>query len=159
VPVMRRVLTGLWQLSLWDGQEGDLPDFTDFLWLPLNLGLGSSMLGAALVDEAQDLTPLRQPFVIYSLGLRDEATAICGRLIAVGDLEQAIYTYAGADLRGLWRLAERLKVQELPLSVSFRWPSAHVALAGNASSFIQGKPRLAQWKAYPRRRRRLCVGT
>ncbi|THF68537.1 ATP-dependent helicase [Deinococcus sp. Arct2-2] len=141
VPAMRRVLAGFRQLSLRDWQKGGLPDFTDFLWLPLELGLGSGILGAALVDEAQDLTPLRQQVVLHLLGLRDDTAAIPGRLIAVGDPEQAIYTYAGADPCGLWRLAERLKAQELPLSVSFRCPSAHVALARNASSFIQAAPK------------------
>ncbi|MFB9993182.1 UvrD-helicase domain-containing protein [Deinococcus oregonensis] len=142
---LRRVLRAFRHRSLQDWHAGGLPDFTDFLWLPLELGLGRGTLGAALVDEAQDLTPLRQRFVTHLLGLErqrpepgeDQEPLPRGRLIAVGDPEQAIYTYAGADPRGLWRLAERLGAQELPLSVSFRCPASHVALARNASEFIQ----------------------
>ncbi|THF71521.1 DNA helicase UvrD [Deinococcus sp. Arct2-2] len=142
---LRRVLRAFRFHSLQDWHAGGLPDFTDFLWLPLELGLGQATLGTALVDEAQDLTPLRQRFVTHLLGLNEpgldsgatQAPAPTGRLIAVGDPEQAIYTYAGADPRGLWRLAGRLGAQELPLSVSFRCPKAHVALARNASEFIE----------------------
>lgn len=147
---LRRVLRAFRFHSLQDWHAGGLPDFTDFLWLPLELGLGRGTLGTALVDEAQDLTPLRQRFVTHLLGLNElgsnglglesgaeQEPTPTGRLIAVGDPEQAIYTYAGADPRGLWRLAGRLRAQELPLSVSFRCPKAHVALARNASEFIQ----------------------
>lgn len=137
---LRRVLHGMKRLSLQDWQAGGLPDFTDFLWLPLELGYAAGTLGVALVDEAQDLTPLRQRFVTHLLGLNGSDRRV-GRLIAVGDPEQAIYTYAGADPQGLWRLTERLDVQELPLSVSFRCPTSHVQLARNASTFIQAAPR------------------
>lgn len=136
---LRRVLHGMKRLSLHDWQAGGLPDFTDFLWLPLELGYAEGTLGVALVDEAQDLTPLRQRFVTHLLGLTGSDHR-AGRLIAVGDPEQAIYTYAGADPQGLWRLAERLNAQELPLSVSFRCPVSHVQLARNASTFIQAAP-------------------
>ncbi|WP_406585123.1 UvrD-helicase domain-containing protein [Deinococcus aetherius] len=136
---LRRVLHGMKRLSLHDWQAGGRPDFTDFLWLPLELGCAEGTLGVALVDEAQDLTPLRQRFVTHLLGLSGDSRR-AGRLIAVGDPEQAIYTYAGADPQGLWRLAERLSAQELPLSVSFRCPVSHVQLARNASTFIQAAP-------------------
>ncbi|BDP44304.1 hypothetical protein DAETH_42730 (plasmid) [Deinococcus aetherius] len=139
VGALRRVLHGMKRLSLHDWQTGGLPDFTDFLWLPLELGYADGTLGVALVDEAQDLTPLRQRFVTHLLGLNGNDSR-AGRLIAVGDPEQAIYTYAGADPQGLWRLAERLGAQELPLSVSFRCPTSHVQLARNASTFIQAAP-------------------
>ncbi len=136
---LRWVLHGMKRLSLHDWQAGGGPDFTDFLWLPLELGYAEGTLGVALVDEAQDLTPLRQRFVTHLLGLAGHDRR-AGRLIAVGDPEQAIYTYAGADPQGLWRLAERLDAQELPLSVSFRCPVSHVHLARNASTFIQAAP-------------------
>lgn len=136
--VLRRVLHGMRHFSLQDWQKGGLPDFGDFLWLPLELGYAKNTLSVALVDEAQDLTPGRQRFIKHLLGLDDSARP--GRLIAVGDPEQAIYSYAGADPQGLWRLAEQIGAQELPLSVSFRCPASHVALARSASSFIEPSP-------------------
>lgn len=136
--VLRRVLQGMRYFSLQDWQMGGLPDFGDFLWLPLELGYARSTLSVALVDEAQDLTPGRQRFIKHLLGLDDSAQA--GRLIAVGDPEQAIYTYAGADPQGLWRLAKQIGAHEMPLSVSFRCPASHIALARTASSFIESTP-------------------
>lgn len=141
LPALRRVMHGMRQLSLQAWQEGGLPDFTDFLWLPLELGYAAGSLGVALVDEAQDLTPLRQWFVTHLLGLQEEVQQ-AGRLIAVGDPEQSIYGYAGADPAGLWRLAQRIGARELPLSVSFRCPGTHIALARNASSFIEPAPQV-----------------
>ncbi|WP_216326024.1 UvrD-helicase domain-containing protein [Deinococcus aestuarii] len=111
-----------------------LIDHTDMLWLPLGLGLGRGQVRTALVDEAQDLTPLRQQFVLHVTGLR---TLHPGRLILCGDPSQAIYSYAGADPGGLVRLAREIGARELPLSVSFRCPRSVVAIAQTVSDFIE----------------------
>ncbi|GGR23241.1 3'-5' exonuclease [Deinococcus ruber] len=61
-------------------------------------------------------------------------------MIAVGDPAQAIYSYAGADPRGMWRLTERIGATELPLSVSWRCPALHVELARTVNTFIESAP-------------------
>ncbi|GGS08870.1 UvrD-helicase domain-containing protein [Deinococcus sedimenti] len=129
IPVFHQVGADLWS-------DAGAADFTDLLWLPVTLGYGAGSLSLALVDEAQDLTPLRQRYVLHLLGLRG-ASASPGRLIFVGDSDQSIYTWAGADPMALSRLKERVDALELPLSVSFRCPREVVRYARAHSSFIR----------------------
>lgn len=118
-------------------RQGGVIDHADMLWLPLHLNLGRGAVRTALVDEAQDLTPLRQAFVAHVVGVRARQP---GRVILCGDPEQAIYAYAGADPAGLRTLARELGAQELPLSVSFRCARAVVAAARTVSGFITAAP-------------------
>ena len=133
----RTILSTLRAASLDDWANGNAPDFTDQLWLPIQLGFGRGKLGTLFVDEAQDLTPLRQAYLQHVLGL---ATPQPGRLILVGDPDQAVYQYAWADPQGMSRLAQEIGAREMPLSVSWRCPSSHVALAHHASRFIRAAP-------------------
>ena len=140
--VIRSALKSMREVSLTDFGAGGPPDFTDFLWLPLELQLEANSLTVALVDECQDLTPLRQNFVIHLLELnRGGETTLSaeshGRLVAVGDSAQAICTYAGADPLGMERLAESIGATNLSLSFSFRCPASHVQLAHSANTFIE----------------------
>ncbi|CAM3179557.1 DNA 3'-5' helicase [Deinococcus saxicola] len=121
---------------LWQGERS--ADYTDMLWLPVRHAYGHHSLRLALVDEAQDLTPLRQQFVQHLLGLPD--TPDPGRLIFVGDSDQSIYLWAGADPAALSRLKAAVGAMELPLSVSFRCPREVVRYARAYSSFIQPAP-------------------
>ncbi|WP_344982798.1 UvrD-helicase domain-containing protein [Deinococcus rubellus] len=118
-------------------QQG-LVDFTDLLWLPVTFNYAHSSLPLALVDEAQDLTPLRQAFLLHLLGLPHGKNA--GRIVFVGDASQAIYKYAGADPQALSRLKATVNATELPLSVSFRCPQQVVQYAQVHSDFIQSAP-------------------
>ena len=131
IPRMHEIGQHLW------AQEG-LADFTDFLWLAATNGYGAASLQVALVDEAQDLTPLRQAFILQLLGLPRSAAP--GRLIFVGDPDQAVYLHAGADKEALGRLKTRVKAVEMPLSVSFRCPRDVVAYAQAYSGFIRPAP-------------------
>jgi len=140
VQSIRSILRDMRARSLSDFQSGGPPDFTDFLWLPVVLHLEPNSVGAALVDEAQDLTPLRRAFVLHLTGLTVPAAADHGRLILVGDSDQSIYLYAGAEPGGMKEIAGQIGAQELPLSVSFRCPASHVALARHVSSFIESAP-------------------
>nr|WP_255639325.1 UvrD-helicase domain-containing protein [Deinococcus betulae] len=124
-------------LRLW--LEQGLADFTDMLWLPVTQGYGAGSLPLALVDEAQDLTPLRQQYVLHLLGLRGPHERP-GRLIFVGDSDQAIYVWSGADREALSRLKTAVDAVELPLSVSFRCPHEVVRYARAHSDFIQPAP-------------------
>ncbi|WP_082506217.1 UvrD-helicase domain-containing protein [Deinococcus sp. Leaf326] len=131
IPRMHEIGQRLWE-------QQDLADFTDFLWLPATNGYGAASLQVALVDEAQDLTPLRQAFILQLLGLPRGATP--GRLIFVGDPDQSVYQHAGADKEALERLKSRANAVELPLSVSFRCPRDVVAYAQAYSGFIRPAP-------------------
>ncbi len=131
IPAMHEAGDVLWQ-------DAQLADYTDMLWLPVRHGYGQHTLRLALVDEAQDLTPLRQEFVQHLLGLPDAVGP--GRLIFVGDSDQSIYLWAGADPAALSRLKAAVGAVELPLSVSFRCPREVVRYARAFSSFIQPAP-------------------
>ncbi|MFT2719055.1 UvrD-helicase domain-containing protein [Deinococcus sp. A31D244] len=135
--LLRGALAHLPDLSAAAYRQSGLIDHTDMLWLPLHLGLGRGAVRTALVDEAQDLTPLRQAFVGHVTGLRSKQP---GRVILCGDPEQAIYAYAGADPQGLARMARELGAQEWPLSVSFRCARAVVGAARTVSDFITAAP-------------------
>ncbi|MFC6663682.1 UvrD-helicase domain-containing protein [Deinococcus multiflagellatus] len=122
---------------LWEAQR--LADFTDMLWLPATRGYGAASVPLALVDEAQDLTPLRQQYVLHLLGLTGHHDRP-GRLIFVGDSDQAIYVWSGADREALSRLKHAVDAVELPLSVSFRCPQEVVRYARAHSDFIRPAP-------------------
>lgn len=67
------------------------------------------------VDETQDMDVAQTELVIRTL-------SPTGRIVVVGDTEQAIYRFRGADSGGMTRLKHRLGAAELPLSVSYRVP-------------------------------------
>lgn len=110
-------------------RERGLVDFTDMLHVPLKLGLGRGVLDHALVDEAQDLSRLQLRFVRHLAGEG-------GRLILVGDERQALYSFSGADVGGLSRAVGELPARLLKLTVTFRCPRSHVALASRFSPGI-----------------------
>ncbi|GGN46724.1 hypothetical protein GCM10010842_37530 [Deinococcus daejeonensis] len=131
IPLFHELGAGAW--------DNGWADFTDLLWLPVTQGHGAASLPLALVDEAQDLTPLRQAYVRNLLGLmpgQDPA----GRLIFVGDSDQSIYMWAGADPLALSRLKTAVDALEFPLSVSFRCPREVVRYARAYSDFITPAP-------------------
>ena len=134
---LQKTFRRLRELSLSDWQMNARLDYTDMLWLPLELGLGRQSIQTAIVDEAQDFSPLRTAFVAHLAGLRTGK----GRLIAAGDPEQLIYGYAMTQKGSLWSLAEQLGALELPLSTSFRCPIIVTTLAAKLSSFIRPAPK------------------
>ena len=98
-----------------------LIDFDDMLWLPVLMGLDFPGLDFLFIDEAQDLNPVQHALA--------ERLAGSGRTVIVGDPRQAIYGFRGADTDSIPKLRERLGAQTLPLTVTFRCPQSHVALA------------------------------
>lgn len=86
--------------------------FDDMIDHPLAHDYRFPRYDAVLVDEAQDLNPQQLAFV--------ERLAAHGRLVAVGDRNQAIYAFRGADSRAMDRLRDRFQCREMPLSVSYR---------------------------------------
>jgi superfamily I DNA/RNA helicase len=66
-------------------------DFNDMVWLPVHLNLPVQQFNLLIVDEAQDLNRARQQLVLRS----------GERIVLVGDDQQAIYGFAGADSQSL----------------------------------------------------------
>lgn len=88
------------------------------------LGCGAGCVHL-LLDEVQDLTK-SQLLLVQAL------LPACRSLVAVGDLDQAIYGWRGADCQPfafLARCAAPARVRELTLSLNFRCPREVVAAA------------------------------
>lgn len=99
---------------------GEGVDFDDMIWLPYAHGLALDRAELLIVDEAQDLNRVQQWHAVNSGDL----------VMVVGDKNQAIYRFRGADSRSMDRLGEMLgEVVELPLTVTRRCPTKVVELA------------------------------
>jgi superfamily I DNA/RNA helicase len=87
-----------------------------------------------MIDEAQDLNRAQLELVL-------RAVAPGGRTLAVGDAGQAIYQWSGADARSMANITARTGACQLPLSICYRCPASHVALAAT----IQGGRCFKRW--------------
>lgn len=107
---------------------GGVVSFDDQIYCSALLGGVFPRFPRVIVDEAQDLSPLQH------LMLRKTAA---GRLIVVGDPQQAIYGFRGADTASMAKIkALREEWVELPLALTFRCPQAVVSLcAAHAPGF------------------------
>jgi superfamily I DNA/RNA helicase len=89
--------------------------FDDMVWLPVVLDLPIAKADTLLVDESQDLNQMKQSLA-YKSGQR---------IVFVGDPNQAIFGFAGADSESMNRMHSYLEAtpvgcQVLPLTVTRR---------------------------------------
>ena len=108
-------------------------DYTDLLWLPHRLHLRPQRYKHVLVDEAQDLNAAQ-------LALAMDARARGGRMLFCGDPHQSIYGWIGADPEAYGRIKTATGAVELPLSICYRCPSSHIALAQTLVPAIEPRP-------------------
>jgi superfamily I DNA/RNA helicase len=120
--VMHMVKTGLDQMQT--------IDFTDMVSAPSYLGLAKSQYDFLICDEAQDFNAAQQKLV----------TTLGSRIMFVGDPNQAIMLFAGADAKSFSTLRRELNAIELPLSICWRCPSSHLDLARYLVPEIQDRP-------------------
>lgn len=76
------------------------------------------------VDETQDMNQAQIEMLKRSL-------TPTGRIVAVGDRWQSIYSYRGADTRAIDNIVEAFGASTLPLSISYRMPKSHVRRLNN----------------------------
>lgn len=86
-------------------------EYIDQVWLPLFM-LKKPIYDLGIIDEAQDLSPARLLL----------ARLLCKNCIFIGDPDQAINAFAGADPKSFDKIREHCQL-ELPLKVSFRCPA------------------------------------
>jgi superfamily I DNA/RNA helicase len=99
--------------SIRDGYAGVI-DYDDMLYLPtLCTSASFPRHAVVMVDEAQDLSPLNHAMLAKLLGSRS-------RLIAVGDPNQSIYAFRGADVSSMPKLEARFGMTPFSLTTSFR---------------------------------------
>lgn len=109
-------------------------DFTDMIWLPNLWHLKPPSYDVVLVDEAQDLNEAQLQLVMKCRGRG-------GRLIFCGDENQAIMAFAGANCDSIRRITWATKATELPLSICYRCPVSHIALAQKIVPDIEPAPK------------------
>lgn len=93
--------------------ESNLVDFDDLLYLCVKEGLVLPKFDNVLVDESQDTNPI-QLAVLRKLAHKNT------RFVFVGDENQAIYGFRGADSESMNNIRNEFNCDELPLSVSYR---------------------------------------
>lgn len=107
-------------------------DFDDMIYLPVILKLVSKVkYDFIFVDECQDLNRSQIELVL-------SLTSATGRVISVGDPNQSIYGFRGADVGAMERMKIALNAQEFPLSVCYRCPSSIIKLAQDIVPEITG---------------------
>lgn len=102
-------------------------DFLDMIFLPVYYSMNvpyslKDSLDTVLIDECQDLSMLQQLFV------RRLYTGY-NRFIFVGDRQQSIYGFNGADTKAVDNIKINFQPNELPLSICYRCPEKIVRLA------------------------------
>lgn len=107
-------------------------DFDDMLWLPVMLGIKPECYDWVFGDELQDWNRVQQELVLGALG-------DSGRFVGVGDPFQAIYRFRGADHKSMKRTRVQLDADAFPLTVSYRCPSSHIALARTLVGDIEAR--------------------
>lgn len=96
-------------------------DFGDMLWLPYRWELQPVSKDWLLIDEVQDAN--RAQLHLYEKCGRN------GRVIVVGDEDQAIQGFAFAAPQMWQEIADRFNAKKMPLSVCYRCPTSHLDLA------------------------------
>jgi len=110
-----------------------LIDFDDMLYLPHVWGLQPPQVAQVYIDEAQDLSAAQ-------LALTLKCRAPGGRILACGDAHQAIMGFAGADNDSFWNIQHATNAMLLPLSICYRCPTSHLALAQEIVPDIEARP-------------------
>ena len=108
-----------------DGLPTYKVDFTDMIYFPVYYKMMppwsvKEYLDYVLIDECQDLSELQQEF-LKTLGNNS-------RFIFVGDEKQAIYGFAGADTKSIFKLTQRYDLEQLPLNICYRCPKKVIKL-------------------------------
>lgn len=113
--------------------EDNVIDFDDQIYLPVIHQLAVPKFEWVLVDECQDLSPLQLELI--KLCCNENST-----VFGVGDPEQAIYYFRGADEHSIQKFKEHFKCTTLPLPITYRCPNKVVELAQ------QVNPKILKWE-------------
>lgn len=107
--------------------------FDDMVYYAATMDIPLRTYRTLYVDESQDLNAMQREFVLKLLDPR-------GRAMFVGDPKQSIYGFAGADTESFARIRQRTQAKEMPLSICYRCPASHVAIAKEIVPEIEAAP-------------------
>ena len=107
-------------------------DFDDMIWIPLVENYNFPRFDMLFVDEAQDFNEMQRSLI-------KECVAENGRVVVVGDPNQAIYGFRGADSNSMDIFKADLQargreIKQFPLSISWRCPHTVVK---EANRYVQ----------------------
>lgn len=114
-------------------QAKQLIDFDDQVYMPWLTGAAFERFDFVIIDEAQDTNNIQKELLKRMLNPG-------GRLIAVGDPNQAIYGFRGADAYSMKQIAESFEAVTLPLSISYRCAPAIIRAAQAYVPSIEWNP-------------------
>jgi superfamily I DNA/RNA helicase len=106
-------------------------DFDDLLYIAVKDGIALPRFDYVFVDEAQDTNAIQRAIL---------RKIVIDRLFAVGDESQAIYGFRGSDSDAMQLIADDFSAVTLPLTVSYRCPTAVIAHAKQWVSHIEAAP-------------------
>lgn len=132
-PVLDWACEGVRQVVRQGNRDTHTIDFTDMIYLPAHLGLTGDQYAWVFVDECQDLSPAQ-------LATARLQCATGGRMLFVGDSNQAIYGFAGADVDSVDTIVEETGAETLPLSICYRCPTSHLDLARELVPQVENAP-------------------
>ena len=116
----------------WGLQNEEEIDFTDMIFFPLIKKMRVQQYDWVFIDECQDLNACQRELFLKCLKPN-------GRFIAVGDPQQAIYGFAGADVESFNILKNLPNTASLPLSVCYRCDEEIIRLAKTIVPHIEAR--------------------
>ncbi len=112
-------------------------DFVEQVWLPGHWNVGKEKWFKSykfvLVDECQDLNRAQLNLVKILAGSG-------GRILSVGDPNQAVMGFGGADDNSYDNVVKETNAIELPLSICYRCPTSHIKLVKKEFPYIPIEP-------------------
>lgn len=108
-------------------------DFDDMIWFPYMHNISLQRYHFVFADEAQDLNNAQINLVI-------KACKRNGRIIAIGDKNQACYKFRGASSNAISTIKARLQAKSLPLSITYRCPHKVVQEAQKYVPHLEAAP-------------------
>lgn len=126
-------LTSILREGQFLAERQGLIDYDDMLWLPNRWNLTLRKSDWVAIDEAQDISPAQLDLI---LKMRSRG----GRMIWVGDENQAIFGFAGASSDSIQQIIKATNATVLPLSICYRCPKSHIELAKSIVPSIEPAP-------------------
>ena len=108
-------------------------DFADLLWKCAKSNYRPKQFPWLVVDEYQDLSPAQ-------LKVAELCMMRGARILFIGDPDQAIMGFAGADHRSCEAIVKKMECEVMGLSVCWRCPTSHLDLARQIVPKIQNAP-------------------
>lgn len=111
----------------------DIIDFDDMIYLPVLYDCSFFKNDLIYIDESQDLNPIR-------IAMIEKAAGDWSQVVFVGDRNQSIYGFTGADVEAMDSIIKKFDCVELPLSVCWRCSKAVIREAQKIVPDIEHAP-------------------